>query len=175
MKAATHKGTCQACGRIQKLPNGVVAAHGYTTRWGFFSGTCPGSGEKPFEISADYIERTIVRAQDSIARLEDAAASVRAETGESGAAWYYIYNSLIGAKSWERVVVVEGGQINVVQEGKTKTHKVFGLSGDIAADARTLNERRAKAYETDTTRYREYIHWQNERIANWKPGTLSPV
>ena len=39
---ATHDGECQLCGRMQKLPDGRLAKHGYTTRWGFFQGVCPG-------------------------------------------------------------------------------------------------------------------------------------
>tara|TARA_R110000824_G_scaffold1386_6_gene7062 strand:+ start:9002 stop:9685 length:684 start_codon:yes stop_codon:yes gene_type:complete len=47
------------------LPNGHLAKHGYTLLWGFFSGTCPGSDELPFEISTDLIARSIKSAEDN--------------------------------------------------------------------------------------------------------------
>lgn len=46
---ATHQGTCQCCLRIQALPQGRLAKHGYQVAFrgsgGWFSGTCRGSGE----------------------------------------------------------------------------------------------------------------------------------
>ena len=62
---ATNRGTCQWCGRVQMLPNGKLAKHGYTLLWGFFSGTCPGSDALPFEISTDLIDRSIKAAEDN--------------------------------------------------------------------------------------------------------------
>lgn len=52
----THKGNCQACGRLQAVDNvtGHVAKHGYNVEHGYFQGTCPGSGEQPLQI-----ERTL--------------------------------------------------------------------------------------------------------------------
>lgn len=46
---ATHVGTCQICGCVQKLPGGVLARHGYTLEYGFQNGTCSGSQNLPFE------------------------------------------------------------------------------------------------------------------------------
>ena len=59
--AATHEGSCQICGRQQKLPGNVLSKHGYTTRWGFFSGVCPGASYEPFEVSCDLIARYVER------------------------------------------------------------------------------------------------------------------
>jgi len=50
MTKATHNGTCQACGRSQAVTaRGTLAKHGYTVDYGYFSGTCSGSGKKPLE------------------------------------------------------------------------------------------------------------------------------
>lgn len=48
----THKGNCQACGRLQAVDNatGDLAKHGYNVEHGYFRGTCPGSGEYPLQI-----------------------------------------------------------------------------------------------------------------------------
>lgn len=55
MTKHTHKGTCQACGRVQAVNNksGMIAKHGYTVDWGYFSGICQGSDAAPLEQSTD--------------------------------------------------------------------------------------------------------------------------
>src|SRR5438270_1512480 len=54
----THKGHCQACGRLQAHEStGGVAKHGYTTEGGYFHGTCMGSGHKPLEHSHELCDR----------------------------------------------------------------------------------------------------------------------
>ena len=50
MTKATHNGTCQICGNEQAVTaKGYIAKHGYTVEFGYFEGTCPGSGELPLE------------------------------------------------------------------------------------------------------------------------------
>jgi hypothetical protein len=89
---ATHLGTCQACGRFQKLPSGVLAVHGYTTRWGFFSGACAGSGRKPFENSTDYIAEGITNTTRRAAVLREEAATVRsADVTGTKEFWFHQY------------------------------------------------------------------------------------
>jgi hypothetical protein len=56
---ATHYGTCQLCGSLQKLPNGVLASHGYQVDWNQFHGICSGSGHPPFEQSKDLATETV--------------------------------------------------------------------------------------------------------------------
>lgn len=57
----THRGTCQVCGHIQAVANGakVLAAHGYTKEWGYFSGTCTGSDKRPAELDVSITKATI--------------------------------------------------------------------------------------------------------------------
>lgn len=59
----THVGHCQACARTHAvgINSGNVAKHGYTTRFGFFMGTCGGSDEKPLEVSRSYADDLLVR------------------------------------------------------------------------------------------------------------------
>lgn len=59
MAKATHWGTCQICARVQKAPNGYMAYHGYKVTYGFFTGTCRGSKELPYEVSRDVISEVI--------------------------------------------------------------------------------------------------------------------
>ena len=66
MKAkATAAGSCQACGRVQKLPNDLLALHGYSVRWNTFIGQCPGSKHEPYEQSCALIKRFIASAKES--------------------------------------------------------------------------------------------------------------
>jgi len=67
---ATHKGTCQICGRLQKLPKGKLSKHGYRVQWGEFSGTCPGSEEQPFEESREVLGRFVERLKGMIATFK---------------------------------------------------------------------------------------------------------
>lgn len=61
MSKATHNGTCQACGRQQAVNNktGLLAKHGYTVDYGYFSGTCGGSDRKPLEAETDFNVATV--------------------------------------------------------------------------------------------------------------------
>ena len=71
MTKHTHKGTCQACGRVQAVNNksGMVAKHGYTVDWGYFSGICQGSDEAPLEQSTDVTLRIIKQLQAASVQL----------------------------------------------------------------------------------------------------------
>jgi uncharacterized protein YeaC (DUF1315 family) len=67
---ATAAGSCQACGRVQKLPKGVLSKHGYAVRWNQFVGECPGSGHLPYEQSCKLIKSFIANAKESRARIQ---------------------------------------------------------------------------------------------------------
>jgi hypothetical protein len=58
----THRGTCQACGHVQAVDNAsqLVAKHGYTVDWGYFNGTCQGSGKAPAEHDVS-LTNTVIR------------------------------------------------------------------------------------------------------------------
>jgi hypothetical protein len=74
---ATHSGHCQACGRLQKLPHGYLAKHGYTIALGFFSGTCMGSELPPFEKSCELVKTFIATAQAELSRVRAKQAALR--------------------------------------------------------------------------------------------------
>ena len=61
--AHTHTGTCQLCGREHAVneKTGVIAKHGYTVDYGFFSGTCRGAGYQPLQISRAHLDTNIER------------------------------------------------------------------------------------------------------------------
>ena len=62
----THRGHCQACGRVQAVDttNNLLAKHGYTVDFGYFNGVCTGSDRKPLEIDKSFTEQTIVELAD---------------------------------------------------------------------------------------------------------------
>jgi hypothetical protein len=64
---ATHYGTCQLCGSLQKLPDGVLANHGYQVDWHQFHGICHGAGHPPFEQSKDFAEAQLKRSEEYLA------------------------------------------------------------------------------------------------------------
>jgi len=59
---ATHLGTCQICGAMQKVSktDGAIASHGYTLQHGFFEGDCYGSRCYPYETHTDRLSYYIV-------------------------------------------------------------------------------------------------------------------
>lgn len=63
---ATHFGTCQICGNRQKAPDGLLSLHGYTVEHGWFSGTCHGARELPFEQDRSVLGQVITDFQDYI-------------------------------------------------------------------------------------------------------------
>lgn len=86
---ATHRGECQLCGRVQMLPSGMLAKHGYTKTWGWFQGTCPGSGHLPYELSTDRIASAVSAVEGQIDALRANADAIDAQTGTK--AWGYIW------------------------------------------------------------------------------------
>ena len=66
---ATHYGTCQFCGSLQKTDahTNRLADHGYTIERGWQQGTCKGSGQLPFEVSKDYVVAVLERFKEEVA------------------------------------------------------------------------------------------------------------
>ncbi len=64
----THRGHCQACGRVQAVDtaNNLIAKHGYTVDFGYFDGVCTGSDRQPLEVDKSFTEATIVRISEWI-------------------------------------------------------------------------------------------------------------
>lgn len=80
---ATHYGTCQLCGSLQKLPNGVLAIHGYQVHWHEFHGVCRGTGHLPFEQSKDLAEQQIL----------DSEGYLKSNAKPQNPGWTFKYNS----------------------------------------------------------------------------------
>ena len=186
MKAKT-KGTCQCCGRVQKLPGDRLAKHGYTTRWGFFSGVCRGSGYLPFELSTDQVARYVRESQDAILGIEEDIAGLASETS---VAWVNEYVRGAGYR-WIRVNVfaekwrpnpasdyeAERYYYHAAQHGE-EPKKVFLTVysfTNLFEVVKGLNDKRINLLRSQIADHRRYIAWQQERIANWAPSELATV
>lgn len=94
---ATHQGTCQCCLRLQALPLGKLSKHGYCVAFrgqgGFFSGTCRGSGELPFELSCEAMKGFVAEVTQELTVLDQNAKAVL-ENGcrFSTQGWYWEEN-----------------------------------------------------------------------------------
>lgn len=175
---ATNQGHCQVCGRLQRLPDGVLAKHGYTAKWGFFAGVCWGSQHKPFEESIALIEEAIKRARETAKGLRAQADAVE---GSCERVWInefvrsthrYVWRELpIGDVSFD-----EFGNISYVDlDGKPKhvrthtsryqrTHEQV-----IEAAIGSLNKERALDLRNLAAEHEKYVQWQLGRIEGWRP------
>lgn len=185
MTKATHAGTCQICGAVQKLPGGVLAKHGYTTRWGFFSGICQGAGNLPFEQSADLIAEAVAHADRRAAGLRTAAEALRlpaknnhvcAEvfTGTSRAnptGYTPMFGEMVAADAprhgqWFQVLTPAGERHYV---------GIRAPRGDVGAAVQEANRLYADRQERQAASLDEYAAWQRKRLQAWAPGELQAL
>lgn len=172
MAKATHSGTCQACGSIQKLPNGYLSNHGYSVQWGFFAGICQGARRLPFEQSCDYIKTCIARAEESILRNEKAIQDTQSNTSTNSEYHKYVKEKGGGYRVWVDAEV-KNGEIHFENEKIPSIR--LGMYGDDYAIARSLDAKRITWLEKQISNLKEYIDWQKSRIKDWKEQPLIPV
>lgn len=87
----THRGTCQACGRVQAITrspyaSNVIAKHGYTVEWGFFNGVCQGSLNYPLEQEHTLTDQLIVKLRERAVEADKLAVDI--EAGKVELQWY---------------------------------------------------------------------------------------
>lgn len=190
-RRATHKGHCQICGACQKLPAGLLSKHGYTTRWGFFEGVCPGSGHPPFEEDISLIEGAIARATEEAARVEERAAATRMEA-DPDACWFHAYFNwgyTKGRRSgyeWIKTRLADkeaAGQAWGLwawhpgdAEAARWVQSAYYGGGGIVEAARQFNNDYADRYlGARIKNLRDYVEWQRGRIKGWTPQPLIPL
>jgi hypothetical protein len=110
MAAATHFGHCQLCGALQKLPGGRLSLHGYTTRYGYFSGVCRGARHLPFEKSYHLVLDAIDNASKQLHDTLDHQAALRTHVDETTEAktrvWVEDLRTRKHSYRWENVTLV---------------------------------------------------------------------
>jgi len=206
MTKHTHKGTCQICGSRQAVNNntGMIAKHGYTTRWGFFSGTCRGSDNLPLQVSCDMVQASADDAFRVGTQLTNKAVELDNQTGTEGFYNVYIPATWSCRKSkrvWIRVTFVEVEN----QHGRTEVRMVpnsedvirfklednrecnemetdsihrfgfYGVRQTCEQYAKETRTKRAVAYCNEAKQYFEYYSHQNEVVKNWAPSELIAV
>lgn len=198
---ATHRGTCQICGSVQLLPGGFLAKHGYTVKWGFFSGVCPGSGRRPFEISTDAIADAIVGVKQGIKNTQAEIAAIEDlnnPVNDGTKVWKRIYAqheyrwvkvSLHGFsidRTSYSLPTSECSYTTLDPVHNYRTGKTERLSGKIEAYdgawkmqsqqewARFLNRKYAAELAQNVARRESWLKWQEERVASWAPAPLTP-
>lgn len=205
MTKHTHKGTCQICGSTQAVNNdsGMLAKHGYTTRWGFFSGTCSGSGHLPLQVSCDLIKDSADAALRHGKALTEKAVELNNQTGPEGFYNVYIPATWQSRKSkhvWIRVTFADVEFENTTKlmmipnQEDIKMYSlsdnrsirematmpafrfgIYGVANTVDAYAKDSRIKRAEAYCRTAKEYFEYYAHQCEVLENWKPTELFAV
>lgn len=146
MRAATHKGHCQACGSLQKLPKGVLAKHGYTVTHGFFSGVCQGSGHPPIEVSCALVQHFINNAAARLSHVVSFQAELRVQATEPKA-WFNTRNANPRGYGYSAVHIWRVCDISEkVTEYPGGAYSTFSRNGDTA----WVNGRNEQGYATCT-------------------------
>lgn len=187
MAKATHKGTCQVCGRVHRInvKSGMLAKHGYTIDWGWFNGVCSGADNLPYEKSCELVKRSIEQAEDYKRKLADEITETENWTVDSE----IIYREYLSYTE-----APKGGYYNVkARIVKDSTWRTFGVEfefgGKIYRKANKecmtghtaeslLNasrERRIKVLKTHIKNTDNYIALQQKRVDNWKEAELIEI
>lgn len=139
--SATHSGHCQACGRLQKLPlsssGPKLSLHGYSVTHGYFSGTCVGSKESPFELSCELVKRFIQSATSQLANLEAFQTRLRQKPTEA-VAWFNTSKAsrkgfqFVSDRRWEQCDILE--EVVTYENGTPEggRYSKFSRAGDTA-------------------------------------------
>jgi hypothetical protein len=183
---AVAAGSCQACGRVQKLPNDLLALHGYSVQWNTFVGQCPGSKHLSYEQSCTLIKRFIASARESraaiqarIDELNQPATQPKAWVSEYiPATWQNRHSryqdrevSLFSHR--EQYVNSDDTYLNIWYlnlEGKQERMSTRGIYSSTVLDAATeLNKKFAEQQLAPRVKQLdEYIRWQQKRVIDWK-------
>ena len=184
MSKATHRGTCQICHRAHKLPGGVVAKHGYTLSFGYFAGTCRGSGHLPAEVSCDLAREEAEKVKQHVAELRMQAEQLDQEPTDP-IAWI-LRREYFGRRSVSiptRVVVhrEDNGQCYYVERypngvDRRWTSLVLGIGNTTPIKmAWHLNKMHARRVRADAAEAEAAAEMLADFVANWKLGELQAI
>lgn len=186
------------------LPRGVLAKHGYTTKWGFFSGVCQGSEHRPYETHTDLIERFIEWAEEKRADLESFRATLLERPAEGTTeAWVNVYLPPTfhnkNGYTWRKVPLTltihqwlggDGYTVNIEYPDQDpqragRTHRIdfysqcrnadYTASTNLLDYIQNLNAKYAATVAKEISQVEDYIRWQQRRLADWKLQPLLPL
>lgn len=187
MSKATHKGECQLCGRIQRLPKSKLSLHGYTVQWQMFEGTCLGSRELPYEQSCDLIVNQIPSIQAKIAAMKLYKNQLLESSNQE--AYTRVYLRSTRSYHWKKVKLIEVQKQNEHSGWKwTEIHALYNdgdrqVSEKEESYGETLLEcaaRLNKAYaEGQLTKniiqLEQYLDWCENRVNKWELKELQKI
>lgn len=75
------RGNCQLCGRQHAVVRGVIVAHGYTVKNGWFEGVCNGHNYAPLQTDRSQTDAAIARIRQDVADLR--AKAHQLQTGQT--------------------------------------------------------------------------------------------
>lgn len=186
---ATHRGHCQVCNRVQRLPNGTLAKHGYAVLGGYFEGICYGSDHLPLEQDKKMVVESIHRTEVQIKEFKESIVRWSAPATEPEA-WFYEYvvstNRYIPSRYfWRRVPLNrENKQFAdgtpyyedtfISSAGKKESLRRYFIHGDTLLNiADQLNQKYVEQYlQKGIKEMTEYIHDQQRRIEVWHQQPL---
>jgi hypothetical protein len=188
---ATHRGRCQVCNRIQKLPNGLLAQHGYAVLDGYFEGVCYGSKHLPLEQDKATVVRSISVTQERIQEFEHAIRLWSVPAVEPKA-WFHEYvpakNRYIPPGYRWRIVDLhrevksfpDGFTYNedtfTGHDGKEEPLRRYSISGaTLLVIADQLNLKYVEYLRKGIKDMQSYIHSQEHRIKVWHQQPLLPL
>jgi len=159
MKRGTHTGHCQACGRRQMVTPSGIAKHGYTVKgWGYFAGTCHGSGHKPLEIERTYTDEIIVK------------------LGERARSMTTIANEYRGGKR----IPLDVGTGKMLETGRDRYNRrewteerIAWSTATVAQQAKEV-ERVVRAHEDDARRSRQHAEFLGKLADSVHGKALAP-
>lgn len=186
-RASKYGGTCQVCEREMKLPGGVLSKHGYTKPWGWYMGTCAGSGELPYEQSCQVIanqmipslKRTIAWAQS---RIEDypvnknEGITVREDKDNPGHK-EAVFVTIIPDPDNPRAYILQDGDEEIIMDARRKNQPRF--AGAVANGLDYVYQEMKDAYlggvRSTITQVSAELARAQTRVDEWSERPLIPV
>lgn len=124
----THRGHCQLCVSVQAIDpeSGRIAKHGYTVEFGYFNGTCPGSGLFSLHVERKYADESIAEARARAKELNKLAKKYVAGTKHPACVWNGTYREVPApTRRWANRTVKE--RVMVLFADAPKTYQLQGI------------------------------------------------
>lgn len=186
MQKATHRGHCQVCNAIQKLPEDRLSLHGYTVQsrgWGgWFSGSCHGSHALPFERDKKLVVESIKRAREQAIAAHKESVKIANAYPNPAECWrhHYVNSGYVTGWIWIKVALLPGREDRpgfhpkyIYQETE---HTIRNTFHDLDDAARAGNKNYAAHLQMQASQIRAYIEQQKERLKSWRPDApLIPI
>jgi hypothetical protein len=174
-KKATHKGHCQICNSLQKLPGDKLSKHGYIVQWNSFNGVCSGAKELPFEQSCEVLKEYIQKWKNEVAGRKGSIQTImNAPVGNK--AWQKEYSSRIRDYAFTEVELYKRDNAYYYLDAKGVEVR-FSYAHDWTMQDMVMNSRkdRIRCIEQSIKEIERYIERLQARVDTWKPSELLPL